>query len=91
MHQVKQLYVLVTDEDCHDYLVPKEEYVKFSKRLKKAEDALEDYVFSTPLEYQDDDDELYDLKEAVSDCYEGLDKLEGERYYVVKLNDVVES
>ena len=89
MHTVKQLYVLVTDEDCHDYLVPKEEYVQFSKQLKKAEDTLEDYVFSTPLEYQDDD-ELYYLQDAVSDCYEGLDKLEGERYYVVKLNDVVE-
>lgn len=89
MHNVKQLYVLVTDGDCHDYLVPKEEYVKFSKRLKKAEDALEDYVFSTPLEYQDDY-ELYYLQEAVSDCYEGLDTLEGERYYVVKLNDVLE-
>lgn len=89
MHTVKQLYVLVTDEDCHDYLVPKEEHLQFNKRLKKAEDALEDYVFSTPLEYQDDD-ELYDLQEAVSDCYKGLDKLEGEGYYVVKLNDVVE-
>lgn len=89
MHTVKQLYVLVTDEDCHDYLVPKEEYVQFSKRLKKAEDALEDYVFSTPLEYQDDD-ELYFLQEDVHDCYEGLDTLEGERYYVVKSKDVVE-
>lgn len=89
MQQVKQLYVLVTDEDCHDYLVPKEEYLQFHKRLKKAEGALEDYVFSTPLEYQDDD-ELYYLQDAVSDCYEGLDKLEGERYYVVKLNDIVE-
>lgn len=89
MHQVKQLYFLVTDEDCHDYLVPKEEYVQFNKRLKKAEDALEDYVFSTPLAFQDDD-ELYYLQDAVSDCYEGLDKLEGERYYVVKLNDVLE-
>ena len=47
---VKQIYILVTDEDCHDYLVPKEEYLQFHKRLKKAEDALEDYVFSTPLE-----------------------------------------
>lgn len=89
MHTVRQLYVLVTDEDCHDYLVPKEGYLQFNKRLKKAEDALEDYVFSTPLEYQDDD-ELYDLQESVCDCYEGLDKLEGESYYVVKLNDVVE-
>ena len=89
MHQVKQLYVLVTDEDCHDYLVPKEEYVQFYKRLKYAEDVLEDYVSSTPLECQDDD-ELYCLQESVHNCYEGLDKLEGERYYVVKLNDVVE-
>lgn len=89
MQQVKQLYVLVTDEDCHDYLVPKEDYVQFYKRLKYAEDVLEDYVFSTPLEYQDDD-ELYYLQEAVHNCYEGLDKLEGERYYVVKLNDIVE-
>ena len=89
MHQVKQLYFLVTDEDCHDYLVPKEEYVQFYKRLKYAEDVLEDYVFSTPLAFQDDD-ELYYLQEAVHNCYEGLDKLEGERYYVVKLNDVLE-
>ena len=90
MYTVKQLYVPITDEDCHDYLVPKEGYLQFHKRLKKAEDALEDYIFSTPLEYQDDD-ELYDLQEAVHDCYVGLDRLEGERYYVVKLNDVVES
>lgn len=89
MHTVKQLYILVTDEDCHDYLVPKEEYLQFSKRLEKAEDALEDYVFSTPLGYQDDD-ELYYLQESVHNCYEGLDKLEGERYYVAKLNDIVE-
>lgn len=90
MISVKQLYVLVTDEGCHDYLVPKDEYVQFSKRLKKAEDALEDYVFSTPVVFQEHIDELYYLQDAVSDCYKGLDKLEGERYYVVKLNDVLE-
>lgn len=89
MNKVKQLYRVVSDDDGHNYLVPKEAYLNFSKNLSQAERRLENYVNETPLEYQEDD-YLCELRQAVWDCYDGYDCLEGEEYYVVLLDDITD-
>ncbi len=89
MNKVKQLYAAVSDEDGHYYLVPKEEYLNFSKKLSQAERRLENYVNETHLAYQEDD-YLCELRQAVWDCYDGYDCLEGEEYCVVLLKDIID-
>lgn len=88
MYKVKELYCLVEDDDGHTYLIPKQDYTMFIVEFNHANYHLDNYLDSTPFEDQDED-YLYELKQAVWDCYEGYDRLEGEKYYVVLPKDVV--
>jgi len=89
MNKVNKLYRVVSDDDGHNYLVPKDEYLTFSKNLSQAERRLENYVNGTPLAYQEDD-YLCELRQAVWDCYDDYDCLEGEEYCVVLLEDIID-
>ena len=91
MYQVKNLYVVVEDDEGHSYLIPREDYLVFNKCLTKAERDLNNYLDSHGWDSHDyDEDYAYELRQAVWDCFDGYDRLEGERHYVVLLDDVVE-
>ena len=80
MDKVKQLYVVFDDGDGHKYLIPKEDYSKFDKAYTRIEDSYE--------EHKDEDvfyEESNDLLEVFSDG-----RLEGELYYVVLSEDLIE-
>lgn len=88
MYKVKELYALVEDDDGHTYLIQKEDYTKFIIEFNRANYHLDSYIDSTSFEEQDED-YVYELKQAVWDCYEGYDRLEGETHYVVLEKDLV--
>ena len=80
MFKVKQLYVVFDDGDGHKYLIPKEDYSKFDKAYIRIEDSYE--------EHKDEDvfyEESNDLLEVFS-----AGRLEGELYYVVLDEDIIE-
>lgn len=81
MIQVKQLYEVFSDNAGHNYLIPKAQSSGFFKTLKRIEESFDEHG----------DEDIYE--EGFSDLmdYYNLEILEGERYYVVKLNDVVEN
>lgn len=77
--QVKQLYVLITDEDCHDYLVPKEQAEEVYQALEDAEYDRTTY------------NQTWDwYNETVEGILGKFERLEGEEVYVVKPEDVEE-
>ena len=80
MYKVKQLYVDVSDDDGHTYLIKLEDIEAFEKELSRIEEAYS--------EHKDEDvyyDELTDILDAFSD-----QRLEGEEVYVVLPNDLIE-
>ena len=79
MYKVKQLYVDVSDDDGHTYLIKLEDIEAFEKELSRIGEAYS--------EHKDEDiyyDELNDILDAFSD-----QRLEGEEIYVVLPNDLI--
>ena len=75
--QVKQLYVLITDEDCHDYLVPKEQAEEVYQALEDAEYDRTTY------------NQTWDwYNETVASILGKFERLEGEEVHIVKPEDV---
>ena len=88
MNKVKQLFRVVSDDDGHNYLVPNDEYGAWYKNLSEKENRLEDYMIEN---YSQLDFYLIDeMKDDVYECYNGLYRLEGEKYYVVLQEDIIE-
>ena len=82
MIKVKQLYVGVSDDDGHTYLIKREDIKSFEKELKVLEDKL-----NFDFKYGEDDfcDDFQNLIE-----YFNAKSLEGEQVFVVLPDDVVE-
>ncbi len=82
MYKVKQLYVDVSDDDGHTYLIKLEDIEAFEKELSVLENKL-----SFDLTY-DEDDFCNDFENLVE--HFNAKSLEGERVYVVLSNDLIE-
>lgn len=82
MYKVKQLYVDVSDDDGHTYLIKLEDIESFEKELSVLENKL-----SFDLTY-DEDDFCNDFENLVE--HFNAKSLEGERVYVVLSNDLIE-
>ena len=82
MYKVKQLYVDVSDNDGHTYLIKLEDIEAFEKELSVLENKL-----SFDLTY-DEDDFCNDFENLVE--HFNAKSLEGERVYVVLSNDLIE-
>ena len=82
MYKVKQLYVDVSDDDGHTYLIKLEDIEAFEKELSVLENKL-----SFDLTYAEDDfcNDFENLVEHFN-----AKSLEGERVYVVLSNDLIE-
>ena len=83
------LYHIYDDGDGHRYLIPKDEYDSFVCKLEQAERKLDIYVMTTPLEDQDED-YVEELLEAVWECFDDYETLEGEEHYIVLAKDLEE-
>ena len=81
------LYRIYEDGDGHRYLIPKDEYDSFVCKLEQAERKLDIYVMTTPLEDQDED-YVEELLEAVWNCFDDYETLEGEEHYIVLAKDL---
>ena len=81
MYKVKQLYVDVSDDDGHTYLIKLEDIEAFEKELSVLENKL-----SFDLTY-DEDDFCNDFENLVE--HFNAKSLEGERVYVVLSNDLI--
>jgi hypothetical protein len=80
--KVKQLYVDVSDDDGHTYLIKREDIKSFEKELKVLEDKLNfDFNYGKD-DYCNDFEKLVEHFNAKS--------LEGERVYVVLPKDIIE-
>ncbi len=82
MYKVKQLYVDVSDDDGHTYLIKLEDIEAFEKELSVLENKL-----SFDLTY-DEDDFHCDFENLVE--HFNAKSLEGERVYVVLSEDLIE-
>ena len=82
MYKVKQLYVDVSDNDGHTYLIKREDIEAFKKKLKVLEDKLcFDFNYG-------EDDYCNDFENLVE--YFNAKSLEGEEVFVVLPNDLIE-
>ena len=81
MYKVKQLYVDVSDDDGHTYLIKLEDIEAFEKELSVLENKL-----SFDLTY-DEDDFCNDFKNLVG--HFNAKSLEGDEVFVVLPNDIV--
>ena len=82
MIKVKQLYVDVSDDDGHTYLIKREDIKFFEKELKVLEDKLNfDFNYG-------EDDFCNDFQNLIE--YFNAKSLEGEQVFVVLPDDVVE-
>ena len=81
------LYYIYEDDSGHRYLIPKDEYTSFVCKLNQAEYKLDSYVMGTPLEDQDED-YVEELLEAVWECFDDYETLEGEDHYLVLAKDL---
>ena len=82
MIKVKQLYVDVSDDDGHTYLIKREDIKSFEKELKVLEDKLNfDFNYGK-------DDYYNDFQNLIE--YFNAKSLEGEEVFVVLPEDVVE-
>ena len=82
MIKVKQLYVDVSDDDGHTYLIKREDIKSFEKELKVLEDKLNfDFNYGK-------DDYYNDFQNLIE--YFNAKSLTGEEVYVVLPDDVVE-
>ena len=82
MYKVKQLYVDVSDNDGHTYLIKLEDIEAFERELSVLENKL-----SFDFNYGEDD--FYNDFENLVEHFNAK-PLEGERVYVVLPNDLVE-
>lgn len=82
MYKVKQLYVDVSDDDGHTYLIKLEDVEAFEKELSVLENKL--YFDLT----YDEDDFCNDFENLVE--HFNAKSLEGERVFVVLSNDLIE-
>ena len=81
MIKVKQLYVDVSDDDGHTYLIKREDIKSFEKELKVLEDKLN-------LDFNYGKDDYYnDFQNLIE--YFNAKSLEGEQVFVVLPGDVV--
>ena len=81
MYKVKQLYVDVSDDDGHTYLIKREDIEAFKKKLKVLEDTLcFDFNYGA-------DDYCNDVENLVE--HFNAKSLEGEELYVVLSNDLI--
>ena len=81
MIKVKQLYVDVSDDDGHTYLIKREDIKSFEKELKVLEDKLNfDFNYGK-------DDYYNDFQNLIE--YFNAKSLEGEQVFVVLPDDVV--
>lgn len=80
MHTVKQLYETFKDDSGHTYLVKKEYGRGFFKQLDNIEEAYSEH---------NDEDVYYEQFDDLL-SYFNVERLEDDRYYVVKLNDILE-
>ena len=82
MYKVKQLYVDVSDDDGHTYLIKREDIKSFEKELKVLEDKLNfDFNYGK-------DDYCNDFENLLE--YFNAKLLEGEEVFVVLPNDLIE-
>mgnify|MGYP001767460188 CR=1 FL=1 len=81
MIKVKQLYVDVSDNDGHTYLIKREDIKSFEKELKVLEDKLNFDFNYGKYDYCNDFENLLEYFNAKS--------LEGEEVFVVLHNDVI--
>ena len=82
MYKVKQLYVDVSDDDGHTYLIKREDIRAFEKELKVLEDKLcFDFNYGA-------DDYCNDFENLIE--YFNAKSLEGEEVYVVLSEDLIE-
>lgn len=89
MIKVKQLYAIVSDDDGHNYLVPKDDYAKFNQELMDANRNLNRYIESVGFDIHNADEYYVDeLQSAIDQCYDELHRIEGEKYYVVLKGDI---
>ena len=82
-YKVKQLYVDVSDDDGHTYLIKVEDVSAFERELKQ----LEEKRYSSINNY-DEDDYYSDFENLLE--YFNAERLEGERVYIVLENDLIE-
>ena len=80
MYKVKQLYVDVSDNDGHTYLIKREDIEAFEKCLSRIEESYSEHK---------DEDIYYDEMKDILDAFSGQ-RLEGEEVYVVLSNDLIE-
>ena len=81
MIKVKQLYVDVSDDDGHTYLIKREDIKSFEKELKVLEDKLNfDFNYG-------EDDYYNDFQNLIE--YFNAKSLEGEQVFVVLPEDVI--
>ena len=81
MIKVKQLYVDVSDDDGHTYLIKREDIKSFEKELKVLEDKLNfDFNYGK-------DDYYNDFQNLIE--YFNAKSLEGEQVFVVLPEDVI--
>lgn len=83
MYKVKQLYVDVSDDSGHTYLIKVEDIAAFERELKQLEDKLNS-AFSVY-----DEDDYYSDFETLLEHFDAQ-KLEGERVYIVLEEDLIE-
>ena len=82
MIKVKQLYVDVSDDDGHTYLIKREDIKSFEKDLKVLEDRLNfDFNYGK-------DDYYNDFQNLIE--YFNAKSLDGEQVFVVLPDDVIE-
>ena len=81
MIKVKQLYVDVSDDDGHTYLIKREDIKSFEKELKVLEDKLNfDFNYGK-------DDYYNDFQNLIE--YFNAKSLEGEQVFVVLPDDII--
>jgi hypothetical protein len=80
MYKTEKLYVIYADDSGHRHLIPKEYYNAFDKNLTRIEEAYDEHG----------DEDIY--YEQLNDLLDHFSKhtLEGEPYYVVLPEDLVE-
>ena len=83
MYKAKKLYVDVSDDSGHTYLIKVEDIVAFERELKQLEDKL-----NSAFSVYDEDDYYSDFENLLE--HFGAQKLEGERVYIVLENDLIE-
>ena len=78
--KVKQLYVDISDDDGHTYLIKKEDASAFEKALSRIEDSYSEH---------NDEDIYYEEFNDLIEYFEGK-VLEGEQVFVVLPEDIIE-